>query len=155
VSQYQKGKTKTNLDFLEQEIVSGRGIGWGICKSAPHPRQITMPAPHHSVFLQAGCPSCHPTNSVEALKEQNKTTSDYQQYKPSIGSLGIFQIYRLKSSEPDSTYCNNNPIMQYFTTTLQLISLYSTKEQFRNCTQFKNCTNKAVIMTAEQTKYNF
>jgi len=22
-----------------------------------------MPTPHHSVFLQAGCPSCHPTNN--------------------------------------------------------------------------------------------
>jgi len=28
-----------------------------------------MPAPHHSVFLQARCPSCRPTNSVKALKE--------------------------------------------------------------------------------------
>jgi len=28
----------------------------------------TMPASHHSVFLQAGCPSCLPTNSVRALK---------------------------------------------------------------------------------------
>ena len=27
----------------------------------------TMPVPHHSVFLQAGCPSCRPTNSVQAL----------------------------------------------------------------------------------------
>jgi len=33
-------------------------------------RQITTPAPHHSVFLQAGCPSCRPTNSVKALKAQ-------------------------------------------------------------------------------------
>jgi len=24
--------------------------------------------PHHSSFLQAGCPSCRPTNSVKALK---------------------------------------------------------------------------------------
>jgi len=42
VSRYQKGKTrkvKTNLDLLEQEIVSGNGICWAICKSAPHPRQ--------------------------------------------------------------------------------------------------------------------
>jgi len=30
-------------------------------------QQITTPAPHHSV-LQAGCPSCRPTNSVKALK---------------------------------------------------------------------------------------
>jgi len=42
VSRYQKGKTrkvKTNLDLLQQEIVSGSGICWAICKSAPHPRQ--------------------------------------------------------------------------------------------------------------------
>ena len=27
-----------------------------------------MPAPHHSVFLQAGCPSCRQTNGVKADK---------------------------------------------------------------------------------------
>jgi len=27
-----------------------------------------MPVPHHSSFLQAGCPSYRPTNSVKALK---------------------------------------------------------------------------------------
>jgi len=26
---------------------------------------MTMPAPHH-IFLQAGCPSCRPTNSIKA-----------------------------------------------------------------------------------------
>jgi len=39
VSRYQKGKTKkvkTNLDLVEQEIVSGSGICLAICKSAPH-----------------------------------------------------------------------------------------------------------------------
>ena len=66
VSRYQKDKT--NLDLLEQETVSGSGISWAICKTAPRSRQITTPAPHHSVFLQAGCPSCRPTNSVKALK---------------------------------------------------------------------------------------
>jgi len=42
VSRYQKGKTrkvKTNLDLLEQEIVSGSGICWARCKSAPHPKK--------------------------------------------------------------------------------------------------------------------
>ena len=47
--------------------MSGSGISWAICKSAPRSRQITMPVPHHSVFLQDGCPSCRPTNSVKAL----------------------------------------------------------------------------------------
>jgi len=36
--------------LLEQETVSGSGISWAICKPAPRSRQITMPAPHHSVF---------------------------------------------------------------------------------------------------------
>jgi len=31
-----------------------------------------MPVPHHSSFLQAGCPSCCPTNSVKALKAEKK-----------------------------------------------------------------------------------
>jgi len=40
VSWHQKGKTrkvKTNLDLLEEEIVSGSGISWAICKSAHDP----------------------------------------------------------------------------------------------------------------------
>jgi len=51
VSRYQKGKT--SLDLVEQEIVSGNGISWAIWKSASHPRQITAPALHHSVFFTA------------------------------------------------------------------------------------------------------
>ena len=54
--------------LLKQETMSGSGISWAICKSAPRSRPITTPAPHHSVFLQARCPSCRPTNSVKALK---------------------------------------------------------------------------------------
>ena len=66
VSRYQKGKSIWIL--LEQETVSGNGISWAICKSTPRSTQITTPAPHYSVFLQAGCPFCRPTNSVKALK---------------------------------------------------------------------------------------
>ena len=61
-------KVKPIWILLKQETVSGSGISWATCKSAPCSRQITAPAPHHSVFLQAGCPSCRPTNSVKALK---------------------------------------------------------------------------------------
>jgi len=68
VSQYQEGKT--NLDFTEARDSEWQWHQLGTCKSAPHSRQITMPTPHHSSFLQAGCPSCHPTNSVKALKAQ-------------------------------------------------------------------------------------
>jgi len=61
-------KVKTIWILLKQETVSGSGISWAICKSAPSSRQIITPAPHRSVFLQAGCPSCRPTNSFKALK---------------------------------------------------------------------------------------
>ena len=46
-SQYQKGRTN-----LKQETVSGSGISRAIWKSAPCSRQITTPAPHHSVFYR-------------------------------------------------------------------------------------------------------
>jgi len=71
VSWYQEGKT--NVDLLEQEIVSGSGICWAICKSAP--QTITQHPPLS--FLQARCPSCRPTNSVKALKAQSTDTQDY------------------------------------------------------------------------------
>ena len=61
-------KVKPIWILLKLETVSGSGISWAICKSAPRSRQKTMPAPHHSVFLQARCPSCRPSNSVKALK---------------------------------------------------------------------------------------
>jgi len=63
VSWYQKGKIY--LDLLEQEIMIGSSIKWVIHKAAlPLLRQITTPLS----FLQAGCPYCHPTNSIKALK---------------------------------------------------------------------------------------
>ena len=62
VSQYQKGKTVWIL--LKQETVSGSGISWAICKSAPSCRQITTPAPHHLVFFRLDAlPAAQPTAS--------------------------------------------------------------------------------------------
>ena len=43
-------KVKPIWILLKQETVSGNGISWAICKSAPCSRQTTTPAPHHSVF---------------------------------------------------------------------------------------------------------
>jgi len=65
-------KVKPVWILLKQVTVSGTGISWAICKSAPRSRQITTPAPHYSVFSQAGCPSCRPTNSVKGLKAHFK-----------------------------------------------------------------------------------
>ena len=48
----------------KQETVSGSGIIWAICKSAPCSRQITTPAPHHPVFYRLDAlPATQPTVS--------------------------------------------------------------------------------------------
>jgi len=52
VSWYQKGKTSLDLNEARDDGVLGySGISWTICRqSAPRCRQITTPAPHHSIF---------------------------------------------------------------------------------------------------------
>ena len=67
VSWYQKGKT--NLDFTE-----ARDSEWQwhqlehmqVCTSLQTDFHANTPP---LSFLQAGCPSCRPTNSVKALKD--------------------------------------------------------------------------------------
>ena len=61
-------KVKPIWILLKQETVSGSGISWAICKSAPCSRQTTHTSTPSLCFLQAGCPSCRPTKSVKALK---------------------------------------------------------------------------------------
>jgi len=66
VSQYQKGKT--NLDFTEARDSEWQWHQLGhvrVCIS------LQTDNPTTQVFLQAGCPSCHPTNSVKALKAKS------------------------------------------------------------------------------------
>jgi len=64
VSRYQKGKT--NLDFTEARDSEWQWHQLGhmqVCTSLQTDNHASTP-PHHSVFLQAGCPSCCPTKSV-------------------------------------------------------------------------------------------
>jgi len=66
VSRYQKGKT--NLDF------TGAGDSEWQWHQLDHMQVYTLlQTDNHTstptlMFLQAGCPSCRPTNSVKALK---------------------------------------------------------------------------------------
>ena len=76
VSRYQKGKPIWIL--LKQETVSGSGISWAICKSAPRSRQITMPAPHHSVFYR---PDALPATQPTASKHWRQTTTTTENCK--------------------------------------------------------------------------
>ena len=61
-------KVKQIWTVLKQETASGSGIRWAICKSAPRSRHITNARTPPLSFLQARFPSCHPTNSIKALK---------------------------------------------------------------------------------------
>jgi len=66
VSQYQKGKT--SLDFIEARDSEWQWRQLGhmqICTSLQTNNHASGPP---LSFLQAGCPSCCPTNSVKALK---------------------------------------------------------------------------------------
>jgi len=66
VSQYQKGKT--NLDFTEARDSDWKRHQMGrmqVCTLLQTENYASTPP---LTFLQAGCPSCCPTNSVKALK---------------------------------------------------------------------------------------
>ena len=69
VSQYQKGKT--NLDFTEARDTEWQWHQLGhmqVCISLQTDNHTSTPP---LSFLQAGCPSCHPTNSVKANRKQH------------------------------------------------------------------------------------
>jgi len=65
VSRYQKGKT--NLDFAEARDSEWQWHQLGhmqVCTSIQTVNHASTPP---LCFLQAGCPSCRPTNSIKAL----------------------------------------------------------------------------------------
>ena len=67
VGRYQNGKT--NLDFTEARDSEWQWHQLGhmhVCTSLQTDNHARIPP---LSFLQAGCPSCRPTNSVKALKE--------------------------------------------------------------------------------------
>jgi len=77
VSWYQKGKT--NLDFTESRDSEWQWHQLGhmqVCTSLQTDNYTSTPP---LKFLQAGCPSCHPTNSIKALKAiQNQKSAAKQ-----------------------------------------------------------------------------
>jgi len=74
VSGYQKGKT--NLDFTEardSEWQWNQLCHMQVCTSLQTENHASIPRLR---LLQAGCPSCHPTNSVKALKAKIKALTN-------------------------------------------------------------------------------
>ena len=88
VSRYQKGKT--NLDFTES-----RDSEWQwhqlehmqVCTSLQTDNHANTPP---LSFLQAGCPSCRPTNSVNALV--CVTMINFVENLPCYWELKVFQL---------------------------------------------------------------
>jgi len=79
VSQYQKGKT--NLDFTEARDSEWQWHHLGhmqVCTLLQTDNHTSTPP---LSFLQAGCPSCRPTNSVKALISQ-QPTKNYMKQNP-------------------------------------------------------------------------
>jgi len=78
VSQYQEGKT--NLDFTAARDSEWQWHQLGdmqVCTSLQTDNYASTPL---LSFLQAGCPSCCPTNSVKALKEGKIPALDIDRY---------------------------------------------------------------------------
>jgi len=63
---------------LKQETVSGSGISWAICKSAPRYREITMPVPHRSVFT-GQMPFLPPKQQRQSTAGKNTQKEQQQQ----------------------------------------------------------------------------
>jgi len=80
-------KVKPIWILLKQMTVSGSGIRWAVCKSAPRSRQTTTPAHHHSVFTArcyasavlaiALCPSVTSRCSTKTAKHRMTQTTPH------------------------------------------------------------------------------
>ena len=78
VSRYQKGET--NLDFTEARDSEWQWHQLGhmqVCTSLQTDNHASTPP---LSFLQAGGPSCRPTNSIKALKARIETYSIIQKF---------------------------------------------------------------------------
>jgi len=72
VSRYQKGKT--NLDFTEARDSEWQWHQRDHMQVRTSLQTDNHASTHHSVFLQAGCPSCRPTNSVKGTEGNCRVT---------------------------------------------------------------------------------
>jgi len=63
-SRYQKGKTNLDVTEARDSEWQWHQLGLQVCTSLQTDNHATTPP----LFLQARCPSCHPTNSIKALK---------------------------------------------------------------------------------------
>ena len=100
VNQYQKGKT--NLDFAEARYSEWQWHQLGhmqVCTSLQTDNQASTPL---LSFLLARCLSCHPTNSVKALKAKGKHALLWHYLSDGKGAIQMCLLLLL--SEPVACY---------------------------------------------------
>jgi len=75
VGRYQKGKT--NLDFTEERDSEWQWHHLGHMQVCTSLQTDNHASTSQLSFLQAGCPSCRPTNSVKALKARSLPVKEF------------------------------------------------------------------------------
>ena len=84
--------------LLKQETASGSGISWAIYKSAPCSRQITTPAPHHSVFYRPDAlPATQPTASKHWRHDSRHNTHTHPFNSPFSGTTRVGRYQKSKT----------------------------------------------------------
>jgi len=108
-----------------------------IVQSSTAPVKSSMPTNQHAVFLQAGCPSCRPTNNVKAL---NGKSHSMDLFTPS--SPGVFQLCPWPLIAPsylgEGCHASHQPADASTPSCLRLLRSYSA---FAHCT----CIHSYVI----------
>ena len=85
--------------LLKQETVSGSGNSWATCKSAPRSRQITMPAPHHSVFYRP--------DALPAANQQRQSTDHIATINLPVQNKYFANMHRVELSWRRKPLCTS------------------------------------------------
>jgi len=111
-----------------------------------------MLAPHHSSFLQAGCPSCRPTNSVKALKavkaqnkidKYSKLASTHIFYPFAIETAGTWHAMAIELTQEIGRHITT--ITEDIRETTVLFQFFSIALQRGNAVSFHNTTSQSKL----------
>jgi len=87
VSRYHKGKT--SLDLLDQEIVSGSGIIWAICKSAPRPLQTDNHAT--TQFFADRMPFLPPNRQHQSINQSINQSITFNEHVTNVHAFNLYE----------------------------------------------------------------
>ena len=128
--------------------MSGSGISWATCKSAPCSRQITTPAPHHSVFtgrmpfltpnrVKALCSNCH---NVQQLTDISYRPDTQQQIHHTLLQRSIAGKNRRTDTVPLHRPCHT--LCEQSTTDKRAIGQCAPKRSHCTLENSSNATKK-------------